>query len=64
MDTKSPPRVEAEAPRASFPARPIKQPHDGFFMLDWTLDHILKGSLGVRSTYLVVAPLKHSLGSM
>ena len=30
--TKSPPRVETEVSRTSFPIRRVTQPHDGFFM--------------------------------
>ena len=35
-ETKSPPQVVAEATRIGFPIRPVRRPHDGFFMSNWT----------------------------
>ena len=37
VETKSPPQVETEISHTSFLVWPIQRPHDGFFMLYWTV---------------------------
>ncbi len=58
MDAKSPPRVETEVSRTSFPIRQVMQPHDGFFMHYLTCRPYL-GLPGLGPFYSVVAPLYH-----
>lgn len=46
---KSPLWVETEASRISLPIRPVKRPHDGFFVLDRTF----RNAISVNPSSLV-----------